>query len=1049
MRIGKLIIFILCVSYGLSFSQTFNFKNFDINEGLSQSYVYTLIQDKQGYLWIGTGEGFSRFDGKTFQNFTISEGLSENFITTALTTANGHIWIGHYNGGISLFNGNTFLSLNCEDKISSSIISFVDLGKGTVLVATQADGMFVIDKYKNIHPVTLKGNYLVNQIHKVSSNFFLATNEGLIKCSYADNELKIEAIYLPSVQINDLYPANGEGNFWIATSMSGIYLFSSASEKPLKKIPHIEDEEDAVINKIMEDKDLNLWFSIMGKGVYKYHVKDRKYELQNHFSSSSGLSNDYIKTLFEDREGNIWFGTIGNGLDQLIDPVFTLYTKSDGLINNNITAVYKSSDQTIWLASEYALLRINKINQKIELVHKLYKDNKNNNRLINTICEDSEGNLLLGTTEDGVWKYNIQNKQSTRFLYSPYKQLNNKIKHIQRDANKNIWIATEDGVFLYANSGEIRHLTMEDGLAHNHVYSIFVDKDNAVWFATHGTGLSCYNNGTIINHRSPMEAKGVEINCFSQDQKGRLWIGTYGQGIFLFDGNEFLKNYTTRDGLVSNYCYSIHADDNDNVWIGHKSGISKFISEKEKIEKFIKKEGFLIDAVNSNAVIEDYSNVLFGTVNGLLKYNFYADKPLMVGPAVNLSDVRLFFRKVDWGLFSDSLWGLSSLPYKVALPYNQNHLTFNVTGISLSASDKIKYQFKLDGFDKEWSLVSNEDFITYSNLPPGTYTFKARAINNIGIWSEEPLSYKFTINSPFWKTWWFMLLSLSSGIGFIMMIIKARTESLRSQREILQEEKTKLLAEIRVRKRAERKQKISEEKLKQTNKELNTFIYKSSHDLRGPLLTVKGLTQLGIMEVAEPVSLKYLNLISDRVNRLDVILRNLIQIVEMTEVDIESSKINFESLLAKVLKSLQNSHLHKKINIETNIEMENDYHNDNKLIFTILRNIIDNSIQFSYPEQRDSFIKIKISQYRNGVLISIKDNGIGIESSVKDKVFEMFFRGNNLAKGSGLGLYVVQKIVSRLEGFIKLDSVYNEGTSIDVYLPSYQPSEATNQDENT
>ncbi|WMJ74027.1 two-component regulator propeller domain-containing protein [Cytophagaceae bacterium ABcell3] len=1019
-------------------SQTFNFRNFDINDGLPQSYVYALQQDQDGFLWVGTGEGLCRFDGRNFRTFKISDGLAENFITASHFSPDGIMWTGHYHGGISYFNGTDFKHLPTGAYATSSITGFADLPDKTLLASTQASGLVLVGLKSGVHHIELPEERIITSIRSFANGeILIGTNEGLLLCKLEKKEIIVLKEFLNDVQVLNISPAKENSAFWISTGEEGIYKYRQKSKNPLQKVSIPLDFAEQKINLTYEDRDGNLWLSFLGEGIHRLYNNDDGYEKAGHYTTSSGLSSDYVRSILEDREGNIWIGTVGGGLDQLMDPVFTLYTHKDGLPSDDIAALYLDDQQQLWLGCENKLVGMVGGNKVPEVVFELPNETSSNSFEITSICEDDSGDLLLGTVREGVWKYSRKDKIAEKFFYSSHNLLHNRIKGLSKDKNGNIWIATEEGVFNYRSKDKsFKHLTMEDGLAHNNVFYAYPDNLGYIWFATHGTGLSCFLNDSIINHPSPIDTRGIETNCFARDKDGNLWIGTYGQGIFIFDGKEFVYNYTAKDGLVSNYCYSIHADRNGNIWVGHKTGISKFLVEKNTFSKYQKKEGFLVEGVNSHSIIEDQSNIYFGTGNGLLKYNFRADKTMMAGPLISLSDISLFFKKTDWNQFSKNVTGLARLPQNLVLPHNKNHLTFSVSGISLTAPDKVKYQYKLEGFDSEWSLITNEDFITYSNIPPGDYTFKAMAVNNMGV-NSKAVSFEFSVSSPFWKTWWFMILTATSGLGLMAMFVKVRTDNLRKQREVLQEEKSKLLSEIRVRKRAERKQKISEEKLKQTNKELNLFIYKSSHDIRGPLKSVKGLTELGKMELKERLAHSYLNMINDSVDRLDAITKNLIEIVEMTEADIDSCMVDFNQLVASVIEDgVEQECAVKNIKIDVTIEVEKEFYNDFKLLHTILKNIIDNSIFFYNPERPSSYIKIRIATYRNGIIITVSDNGLGIDKSVQDRCFEMFYRGSSLSKGSGLGLYVVQKIATRLEGFVKLDSNLNEGTSIDIYIPN-------------
>jgi ligand-binding sensor domain-containing protein/signal transduction histidine kinase len=1020
-------------------AQTFNFRNYNVNDDLPQAYIYTIIQSPKGKLYIGTGEGLSNFDGKKFTNYTTSDGLAENFVTTSFLDRKGNLWFGHYQGGITFFDGNSFRKINLNEILSGPVNSFAEDKDGNIWIGTQRDGIMRIDTSK--HVTTFKNtlpNCSVNSLVFVHPDELIAaTSNGLLTFKFSGKTLTLSKKLLHDVAVLNIIRKRKGNDYWVTTSEEGIFTFDNEKDSTFEVQSDVS-LKDKNINLIYEDNDSNLWISLYGEGLSRYALIAGVLVKLDVYNTETGLSNNYVKSFFADRENNIWIGTFGGGLDQLIDPVFTLYSLNDGLLSNNITALCQDENK-LWVGSDQGIAK---------LIFSEYKQNNLENKKIFTsgipsgeitsICLDGKNHLLLGTDEKGIWRFDKNTNQCKQWFYNPSNQLQNKIHHIIADSGNNIWIATEDGAFRFQQATKkFEHFNMESGLLHNKIYSIFIDSKNAVWFATHSSGLSSYQNGAIKNFASPQESSGIDINCFGQDKSGNLWIGTYGQGAYIFNGNNFIRRYSQKDGLGSNYIYVIIKDKNNFIWLGHKNGISKYDYKKRSFSFHQKKEGFLTEEINNNAGSTDEDdNLWFGTTNGLLKYNLKADKPTTLGPLINIYDVRLFFQEVDWSHYSDSLFSLYRLPAHLILPYNENHLTFSVKGISLSNPDKVKYKYKLEGFEKEWSLETNESFITYSNMPPGHYTFMAIAKNNEGIWSEEPATLSFDILSPFWKTWWFSVLSIIFILSLIFMAVKIRTKSLENRQKELQEEKVKLLAEIRERKKAERMQQISEEKLRQTNQELNTFIYRASHDLRGPLSTVKGLTNLGMMEIKDENSLRYFNLISDRIIRLDMILKDLIHIVEITEIDLELESIDLSQCIDDVLNSLTDMPSKKNLVIKKELSYHNTFINDKKLISIVLTNTIDNAVKYTNPDNRVSTVVIEISDYQNGILVVISDNGMGIPPDIQNKIFDMFFRGTDQSKGSGLGLYLVNKIINKLEGTVQVTSEYMKGTKIELYLPS-------------
>lgn len=1033
-------IFFLFITTQFALPQQFNFKNYNVSDGLAQPYVYTISQGLYGKLWIGTGDGLSSFDGKKFTNYTTKDGLAENFVTASCKDSKGNIWLGHYLGGLSIYDNNKF---NIVSKnISNSPINVIqeDSDKN-IWLGTQNDGLILISGHKKISKFSRSlpaGS--INAIENLDrSNLLVATNNGLHVLNIENKNPQLKNTFLNEISVLKITKITHD-QFLVSTIDEGVYQVDIIGNKiSIKKVESEIDLNGKNINILHYDEENFLWLGSFGEGIFKFKNTSHGLVLVDKYSENNGLASNYIKSFFIDRECNIWMGTFGQGIEILIDPIFTLYTQTDGLITNNVSAVLSESSN-LWVANDNGIMKLSFSQYKInDLSHKKIYQNCVDGATITSLLKDKEGKIIIGTIDDGIWKLDPITGKCARWFFSNDNNLTNKITDIAEDKDGNVWVATEDGAFMFKdNAIPTFHLTMESGLLHNNIFSIFVDSKNTIWFATHGTGISTYQNGKITNYPSPNESSGIDINCFTEDKYGNIWIGTYGQGLFMFNGKKIINRYIQNNGLGSNYCYLIISDHNNNIWIGHKTGVSKYDQKLKTFTFYQRKDGFLVDEINANACTSDFENNLwFGSVNGLLRYNLNADKPKKIGPAIGISRIDLFFQTVNWKKYADSLYTLAKLPLHLQLPHDQNHLTFHVRGISFSNPEKVKYKYKLEGFENDWSLVTKEDFVTYPNIPPGEYSFTVLAQNHEGVWSDNPSHFNFSILNPFWKTWWFDALMFALIVFFVILIIKFRTSTLEREQKILQEEKVKLVAEITERKRAERMLKDSEEKLKETNQELNTFIYRASHDLRGPLSTVKGLTNLGLMEIKDETSIKYFELISDRINRLDSILKDLINIVEITEVTMIPTDINVPGLIADIVASVQTTPQLKAIKFELNINNKANFKGDKKILNNVLFNLIDNAVKYHNNDRNDIIIGVEIEDYKNGILILISDNGIGIAKEIQSRIFDMFFRGTDQSKGSGLGLYLVKKIVTRLQGKIKVNSTPKDGTQIELYIPSY------------
>ncbi|RMG38147.1 MAG: PAS domain S-box protein, partial [Methanobacteriota archaeon] len=348
--------------------------------------------------------------------------------------------------------------------------------------------------------------------------------------------------------------------------------------------------------------------------------------------------------------------------------------------------------------------------------------------------------------------------------------------HMRRDSSGNIWIATYgEGVFKYNPArNKFTNIREGNGLCSDYIRYIYIDHSENIWVATEGGGICRFDGEkfTVFNQENGFSSPSA--SNMTEDNHGNLWIGTPGFGLYKFDGVNF-QRFTTQDGLSGDFIYLTVSDEEGNIWIGTSRGVDKITPAPFHITHFGQEEGFLTVETNENAVLRDSKDKLwFGTIGGAILYNDKADVRNQVPPLLHITNLKLFLRETP-------------IPPDHQFKYNQNHLTFEFIGISLSNPQKVRYQYQLEGFDETWSPITSERFATYSNIPPGDYIFKVKAANSDGIWTEQPVSFTFTIRPPFWQTWWFELLMFLGFVGLIYGISNYRIRSVAKRQKYLEE----------------------------------------------------------------------------------------------------------------------------------------------------------------------------------------------------------------------------------------------------------------------
>ena len=779
----------------ISFSQTETFKYYTVEEGLSQSQIHCAFQDSKGYLWFGTDAGgLCQFDGKTFTIYTTSDGLADNKVFSICEDSiSGNLWVGT-NKGISIFNGHYFIP------IPEKLATLKNLTIGNILIDSKretwigtADGLYSW-KENNLQKNSVISKLSVKTIFEDSQHcIWVGTySKGLFKLSDSRIKNYQEPDGLISESIRSIIEPQ-PGVLWIGTD-KGISQLNLSSEtiknRPDQKIPNITS--------ILKDHNNKILVLTEGEGIFK--LSENKWTT---ITTKQGLSTDILWCGVKDREGNLWLGTDGNGIIKYQLSPFSKITDQNGLFGNIILSILQDSKGDFWFGSEKGTTKIttDTITGKESFTYFLGENNKTPGERIWSTKEDLQGNIWFSTYKNGVYEYDGKSLKN----YTEKDGLtNNYVRSILPDSKGNIWIGTAAGLNIYdpsaplkAGSKKFKTYKKKDGLINGGIMSVFEDSKKNIWLATNG-GIFKFNPEGTENNKfiGFTEKNGLPSNALlsiAEDNDGNIWCAGF-KGISKVDiKNKTCKNINIDNGLSSNSVYILVSDKKGNMFVGTNKGIDKIdITEynktgKIKIKHFGKEEGFTGLECNSNASFTDKAGgIWFGSINGAIHYDPARDQLNTTEPLTHITDLSLFFKKFDWTKFSNKTDEKTNLPIDLKLPYNKNHITFNYVALSLTIPEKTLYSYKLEGFDQVWSPSAKQSFATYSYLPPGKYTFLIKAMNNDGVWTKNPASFSFTIDPPFWKTWWFLGLAFICTVIIIRIIFRVRLQSLKKNAEELQ-----------------------------------------------------------------------------------------------------------------------------------------------------------------------------------------------------------------------------------------------------------------------
>jgi ligand-binding sensor domain-containing protein/serine phosphatase RsbU (regulator of sigma subunit) len=547
---------------------------------------------------------------------------------------------------------------------------------------------------------------------------------------------------------------------------------------------------DNRIRSIIEDHQNNIWIGT-SDGISIYNGNGFK-----NLDESNGLSNDRIRSLTVDHFNNIWVGTYFGGIMRFNHQDFVAYTTRDGLLNSQILTITADEKGDIIVGTYEGVSKLKIFNEKLVRVKSLTTNNGLIDNAVHSIFKDENGYYWYGSRQGiSILKGNDVIKiEHPSGLEEPVVNVIKKINNIY-------WIGTENGLITIETSDyqnfETKLLTKEDGLAGTAISEIKAGKNDVVWVSFLDGRITRIDKDKMVNPELPDEAS--EISAFALDQNNEFWIGTNGNGLFhgkyepethAFD----LKRMSTATGLNSNYIFSILAQKNGNIWLGHENGLDLITTRGDSsrsIQSYGPDRGFFGLQNNPNAAFEDQEGHLwFGTVNGLfcLQNDRYSSFDEGKFSTTYLTSVKLDGNTINW---ENSAWckgvkGPYQLPEGLSLPYNENNISFEFIGLNYINPQNIRYSWKLEGYDREWKGDSPNQIATYTNLDPGSYTFQIRSSNEHGVISGEVYTFEFNILKPWWSTWLVRIVAVLLGMLILTSLISLRTRQLRRKQRSLE-----------------------------------------------------------------------------------------------------------------------------------------------------------------------------------------------------------------------------------------------------------------------
>lgn len=752
-------------------AQTYHFDNYSVKEGLAQSSVYAIDQDKEGFVWMGTASGLSRFDGKQIINYTTEDGLADGAVKAIYIDTLGAIWLGHVDGGITrLYQDKVEMLFS----MSADITSIASDDEGNLWVSSFGEGVIKItnpyaEDKSAISFKQYKGQEglsdIVFQVVKIKNgNIYFVTDVGVKNYNYQKNDFSFYKVSnMPAYfQITCMFESANEDQ-WFGSYNGGLYHYKKSVEK-LRIYDALDGLASNWVSTINEDSKGNIWVGTWGGGVSK--IYDDKLLIIN---KDQGLRDNHIRCIKEDREGNVLFGTKETGLLVYKGDQFISYGIQNGLINEQVWAILTDEKGQDWFGTNEGI----SVFKNSKLIKSFSEGKGLPYHEVHYIKKDKNNGIWIGTQGGGVMKYNARlNRFEMNYMINSYMN-QHIIKALEVDQSNNLWVGTTDGLVYYEiDNQKVARLSQSNGLAGNEISTIFTDSKNVVWVGARGKGITKIEGSEIT--KIDLKRK-ITPTSIIEDKEGNLWIGTEGKGVLIFNGKKIIKEYNVSKGLLSDYISLLNIDNDGNLWIGTNKGLNKYDVTQERFYSFSEKMGYVGIESKQNATNKDEDgNLWFGTIKGAVKLNIKEQTVNKLEPLTQI--VKLSVNLKD-----------RSMTDNLELSYKEKAIVFNYSSICLTNPDEVYYQVMLEGLEDDWRPPTQQTYVTYSPLPPGKYTFKVIASNNNGLWNSEPITYSFEIIPPLWQRPWFLILCAIILIILIIGFIKYRESSLLKEKAILEE----------------------------------------------------------------------------------------------------------------------------------------------------------------------------------------------------------------------------------------------------------------------